>query len=871
MIRARQTLRPRVLWSVSVLDICRYFYTPDDERALHLLHQRNAHFVLCCCAEYVERSQDRHLANRWEKARQQAGTDQKVAKQPFWGGSNAKGRQWEQHPASADALSVQLGKRRGLVGIVPSTVGAIVFDADSDLAADAARLAELFGHAPLAVVASSQPKRGHIWYRLPPDHCENNRVYFLDGERRGEIRASNGYILLWRPAELLAQLDENVADAPTLTPEQIEQTRKPKNKPAHMGTYPPTARSQHTDEIGRRPCDADWTAESLAAQSEGGRHDTLKSYLAHYRASTTAEQWPVVLEYLRPAFLVAKPGGEYEFEQLAAYYEAKPSAEPSRKRYSSTHRKSRNAAYPNTPTNGEAHQTAIESAQDQDKKLREWLTPCWNTITDTHDAARLIYHFADQLVIAYDPESREATSDIYAITHNGRLSAGAERLQEMLNEVSDRYLVEINNAAGIGQNEFGACCKAARALQTAGSLKRLAAVMPGTVATLRSKGMLPPALVVKHPAEIDTDLTVLGCKNGVIDLRTGKLLPPSKARDRFVSASTGVDYIPDAQHPAVDETMPERPQNDAQWWWYQYRGWALTHRPRRDMCGMITPPKCGKTVLANADLAALGDYCDTIRSEALQRPGRFAQGGTAHNGDLLKFGRPRRLLYAPDCLGNLYMRLLNQLSGGDRLQVRDVGEKVRGVEVTAHLVIQGNPPDKGRHFLGLDEQSAEADAFRDRLRLYPLQEIPPDRQCPEYVDLPREDALFREAWLARTVQQCQLMIDENAPPEGCETMAQAVRELAALEAPAWRSEWLPRALERDREGTVNSLEIYADYEAWHESEGDGKPQSVRVILDAIREFYACGSGRKGVKMPTNAEGKRRKAIVWDGWKLAAPG
>ena len=336
------------------LDPRRYFYTPDDELALRQLHQRNAHFVLCCCVEYVESRQDRLLTNRWEKAHRRAGTDQKVAKQPFFGGSNGKGRQWEQHPASADDLSVQLGERRGLVGVVPSTVGAIVFDADSDLAADTARLAELFGHDPLAVVASSQPERGHIWYRLLPDHRENNRVYFLEGERRGEIRASNGYILLWRPAELLVQLAENLANAPTLTSEQIKQTRKPKNKPAYMGTSPPTATSQYTDEIGRRPCDADWTAESLAAQSEGGRHDTLKRYLAHYRATTTDEEWPAVLEYLRPAFLAAKPGGEYEFEQLAAYYEAKPPAEPLRKRYPSTHSNSHNTAYPNTLTNSDA-------------------------------------------------------------------------------------------------------------------------------------------------------------------------------------------------------------------------------------------------------------------------------------------------------------------------------------------------------------------------------------------------------------------------------------------------------------------------------------------------------------------------------------
>ena len=66
----------------------------------------------------------------------------------------------------------------------------------------------------------------------------------------------------------------------------------------------------------------------------------------------------------------------------------------------------------------------------------------------------------------------------------------------------------------------------------------------------------------------------------------------------------------------------------------------------------------------------------------------------------------------------------------------------------------------------------------------PCNRSPDDQQRPEYVDLPREDALFREAWLARTVQQCQLMIDENAPPEGCETMARAVQDLGRTGSPS---------------------------------------------------------------------------------------
>lgn len=271
--------------------------------------------VLCCCAEYVAScDQDRLLAARWQKSKSSAGGDQQAAKRPFFGGVNGKGQRWQQYPARAHDLDIQLDERQGLVGIVPASIGCIVFDADHDLAGDAERLTQLFDHAPLAIVTSSQAGRGHIWYKLPKGHRENNRRYFLDGQPRGEIRASNGYVLLWRPSALLAQLAESMANDPRpLAPEQIEQTREKKTQ-----TTPHRARTAKNDaEPGHRRCDQGWEAERLAATSPGGRHDALASFMGHYRATTTADQWPDVLEYLRPAFLEAKPEGSQEFDKLA--------------------------------------------------------------------------------------------------------------------------------------------------------------------------------------------------------------------------------------------------------------------------------------------------------------------------------------------------------------------------------------------------------------------------------------------------------------------------------------------------------------------------------------------------------------------------
>ena len=180
------------------LDPQRYLYTPDDEQALRRLADKGqAHLVLCCCAEYVAScNQDRRLAARWGESQEQRRKRPESGENvPFFGGANDKGLKWQQHPANARALDIQLDERRGLVGILPASIGYIVFDADHNLLDDAERLTQLFGHAPIAIVASSQAERGHIWYKYKLPEGHNGRttaVSVLDGQPRGEIRASKG-------------------------------------------------------------------------------------------------------------------------------------------------------------------------------------------------------------------------------------------------------------------------------------------------------------------------------------------------------------------------------------------------------------------------------------------------------------------------------------------------------------------------------------------------------------------------------------------------------------------------------------------------------------------------------------------------------
>ena len=466
------------------LDPQGYIYTIDDEQALRRLAARGqAHLVLCCCAEYVAScDQERCLTARWQKVKSSAGDDQKAAKVPFFGGANGKGLKWQHHPANARDLDIQLDERRGLVGILPDSIGCIVFDADSRprrrrRAADSDCSAiDSLGELSLA----PKPGAAISGTSCPRGTARITTVTSLTASHAAKFALQTG-IRVVVATVCIAGTASREHGRRSLSRWPLSRSNRPFKK--NLG-QPPTGhtRRKTTPRLGHRQCDQGWEAERLASTSPGSRHNALASFMGHYRSTTPPEQWPQVLDYLRPAFLEAKPEGSQEFDKLAEYFEATEAAKPLR-RLRAAHSNGHTEACPHTPPNGEAQQTAIESAEYN--ALKKWLAPCLETITSTHDAARLIFCFADQLVIAYDPESPEAKSDVYAVLANtGRLSNGAERSQQLLNELSDRYLLEIN-AGDLKPSEFAACCKAARALREANSIKRLAAVMPGTVAELR--------------------------------------------------------------------------------------------------------------------------------------------------------------------------------------------------------------------------------------------------------------------------------------------------------------------------------------------------------------------------------------------------
>lgn len=167
--------------------------------ALEALDERGAHFVRC-------RADKRPLTKAWQK-----------------------------NPASLEAAQ----RHKGLVGVVPASLGCVVVDVDEGGEAAADNVVKLLGQ-PLARVPTRREGGEHLWYQCPDAEEVGNRVW-----AHGDIRGAKGYSILWHPervAEALADTarplaDLNLADLDRLPPKANGGAEGERNITLNGGVY----------------------------------------------------------------------------------------------------------------------------------------------------------------------------------------------------------------------------------------------------------------------------------------------------------------------------------------------------------------------------------------------------------------------------------------------------------------------------------------------------------------------------------------------------------------------------------------------------------------------------------------------------------
>ena len=168
---------------------------------------------------------------------------------------------------------------------------------------------------------------------------------------------------------------------------------------------------------------------------------------------------------------------------------------------------------------------------------------------------------------------------------------------------------------------------------------------------------------------LDQHQHLLCCANGVVDLRTGELLP--NRPELYLTKNTGVAYLPDAKFPQWDAFLDQAMGgNEAVRDFFQLTiGYSLQGSCREEKFVILHGPGAtGKTTVLESVGGALGDYHVAANFSTFLKKDRVSSGPSE---DIARLSGAR-LVTASECDdGQRFAEAtLKQLTGGDKVNAR---------------------------------------------------------------------------------------------------------------------------------------------------------------------------------------------------------
>ena len=302
--------------------------------------------------------------------------------------------------------------------------------------------------------------------------------------------------------------------------------------------------------------------------------------------------------------------------------------------------------------------------------------------------------------------------------------------------------------------------------------------------------------------ELDAAGRYLGCHNGVVDLKTGKLLDRSDARKYLVTRSTGITYDPSVRHEAVDKLTSHLDRDASEYLW-GVLGRAIWASPDKAFIFLLGPRNSGKTTLALAIRKALGKEAGEFSSDALRQERGEKTGPTPERRALIE----QRIVIGSEAEDwKISPAKLKTFSGGgDRITYQPKYQSERTATVRATIILIANRLPR----LGLSDS-----AVVDRFRAIPYGQ--PQNQDPAVKDAFREegDTQAAQAMLAKLIRFASIApsggIELHVPP----SVAAKIKECIGEERGTFGA-WLDAVIEPgesyDKVSTAELWERWAKY------------------------------------------------------------
>lgn len=184
--------------------------------------------------------------------------------------------------------------------------------------------------------------------------------------------------------------------------------------------------------------------------------------------------------------------------------------------------------------------------------------------------------------------------------------------------------------------------------------------------------------VVVSVGDLDQYRHLLGVGNGMIDLRTGKLLPPDPACR--ITTITAIEYDPEAACPLFEQTVADVFFGDDEMIGFFQRliGYSLLGKPDEDV--LVIPYGTGangKSTVLGAIREALGGHAKMANADTFLSTGAAGGNPGAAREDVLRL-RGARFVYVsePDEGSELREGLVKSMTGGEPLPARGLYSKI---------------------------------------------------------------------------------------------------------------------------------------------------------------------------------------------------
>lgn len=372
----------------------------------------------------------------------------------------------------------------------------------------------------------------------------------------------------------------------------------------------------------------------------------------------------------------------------------------------------------------------------------------------------------------------------------------------------------------------------------------------------------------------DANPDLLNCPNGVVDLRTGHLLPADP--DLLMTKITGTDYVKDARHPDWDQALTALPA-DARAWFQARVGQAATGYTPPDDLAVVSQGggSNGKSTVADALAAALGKYHMVVSDRAM-----LGNASENHPTEMMDFmGARFAVLEETPESRQLDVVRLKKLTGTAEIEARRIRQDSVTFTATHSLFVNTN-------YKPVVVETDHGTWRRLVLLRWPYSYRESAQECrgawdrvgdPTLRQRVKGDPLALEAALAWVVEGARAWY-------AADQIMPTVPDRVRADTRAWRMEsdpvlgFLTDTVVFEPGSHVLAAELFAAFRAWME-ERRNKEWSVKTFIARFGGHDACAQNGVELKVMKHREGLSRlngdsshgaTYRAWRGLRFARP-